>query len=88
MRCEVQEQLAEAEELLKLMYRKNEAHRAMAKELHERLIERSRDANALRVHVQELIKHINNLVEENKKLRGCYMCCENDACMNGEEIKT
>jgi hypothetical protein len=47
----------------------------------------------LRVHVQELVKHIDILVKENdifkrrmEKYEGCYKCCENDYCMNVEEV--
>jgi uncharacterized coiled-coil protein SlyX len=77
-------ELHKAEELLKLMYRKNEAHRAAGRVLHEslvlknsviaeledRIVNQQKDMNGLRVHIDKLVRHITILVAENKDLRG------------------
>jgi hypothetical protein len=93
MCCQDRIHLHEAEELLKVMYRKNRALEAAAKASEELRHEQYKDMERLRVHVQELVKHIDILVKENgifkrrmEKYEGCYKCCEKDHCMNVEEV--
>jgi hypothetical protein len=59
------------------MYRKNRALEAATKASEELRHEQYKDMEKLRVHIQELVKHIDILVKENEKLQACYRCCDN-----------
>jgi hypothetical protein len=70
MYLQTEVELHKAEELLKIMYRKNRALEAAAKASEELRHEQYKDMEKLRLHVQNLVRHINILVAENKDLRG------------------